>query len=286
MPELPEVETVRAGLAPLVAGRRIETVTVLHPRLVRHQPGGAEEFQHQLVGCVLGVPRRRGKYLWFPLDGEHALLAHLGMSGQFRVDSGRARPPRHLRVTIDLSESDAGDPPLQLRYADQRMFGELKFSPGGVDLPSEIRHIARDLLDPDVDRAALVARIRRSRSGIKRLLLNQRVTSGIGNIYADEALWRARIHYDTSGAKLSTRRVHTLLDAARATMTEALAQGGTSFDDLYVHVNGESGYFSRSLRSYSRDGEPCYRCGAPIVREPFMNRSSYFCPKCQRRPRR
>lgn len=280
MPELPEVEVVRRGLAAGVTGRTVARAVVHHPRPVRRHPGGPEDFAAALAGRTLAEPRRRGKFLWLPFGDGDALMAHLGMSGQFRLDDpGRPLPP-HCRV--ELSFTDGGP---DLRFADQRMFGGLWLSPGGAELPAELAHIARDLFDPDLDLRALVASIRRRQSGIKRVLLNQQVVSGIGNIYADEALWLARLHYDTPAGRLTAARVRQVLEAARAVMTDALAAGGTSFDALYVNVNGSSGYFGRSLAAYGREGQPCLRCGRPIVREPFMNRSSYRCPACQRRPR-
>lgn len=280
MPELPEVEVVRRGLVAAVAGRRLSRVTVLHPRPVRRHLGGPEDFASGLVGRTFAEPRRRGKYLWLPFADGDALMAHLGMSGQFRLDEAEHPLPPQCRVVFAFA--DAGP---ELRFADQRMFGGLWLSPGGAELPVEVAHIARDLFDADLDLDALVADIRRRRSGIKRVLLNQEVVSGIGNIYADEALWRARLHYDTPAAAISRTRVRALLAEARDVMSDALEAGGTSFDALYVNVNGSSGYFERSLAAYGREDLPCLRCGRPIVREPFMNRSSYRCPWCQRRPR-
>ena len=280
MPELPEVEVVRSGLAQLIPGRRISAVAVLHPRPVRRHVGGPDDFASVLVGRTFAEPKRRGKFIWLPFTDGDALMAHLGMSGQFRVDAPAADLPPQCRVRFAF---DDGGP--ELRFADQRMFGGLWLSPGGAELPVEVAHIARDLFDPELDRDALVADIRRRRTGIKRVLLNQTVVSGIGNIYADEALWRARVHYDTPADQLSRAKVIELLDAAEAVMRESLAQGGTSFDALYVNVNGSSGYFGRALSAYGREDLPCLRCGRAIVREPFMNRSSYRCPACQRRPR-
>lgn len=281
MPELPEVEVVRRGLSAAVDGRRIAEVRVLHPRPVRRHPGGPDDFALSLVGRTFAEPKRRGKYLWLPFTDGDALLAHLGMSGQFRVDDGDQPLPQHCRVVFGFAD---GGP--QLRFADQRMFGGLAISVGGAELPDEVAHIAIDLLDPGLDRAALVSRIRSRSSGIKRVLLNQEIVSGIGNIYADEALWLARLHYDTPANTISAAKLTELLDAARQVMSESLAVGGTSFDSLYVNVNGSSGYFERSLNAYGREGLPCLRCGRPMVREPFMNRSSFRCPSCQRPPRR
>ena len=280
VPELPEVETVRAGLADIVTGRRIDAVTVLHPRPVRRHPGGPDDFAATLTGRTFAEPRRRGKYLWLPFTDGDALLAHLGMSGQFRLDAPEAPLLPNTRVLFDLD--DAG----QLRFIDQRMFGGLSLSPGGAELPAELAHIGRDPFDPDFDPAAAARRIRAKRSAIKRVLLDQTVVSGIGNIYADEALWRARLHYDRPADTLTAARARELLGHVHDVMDEALGQGGTSFDSLYVNVNGSSGYFERALTAYGREGLPCLRCGRPMVREPFMNRSSFRCPWCQRRPRR
>lgn len=315
MPELPEVETVRAGLAGIVTGRRIDAVTVLHPRPVRRHVGGPDDFAATLAGRTFAEPRRRGKYLWLPFDDGDALLAHLGMSGQFRFDEPDAPLLPNTRVLFDLSpvaaplvepvetgpSAEPGDTtspagPIdgvstssasasQLRFVDQRMFGGLSLTPGGAELPTELAHIGRDPFDPAFDLAAAVRRMRAKRSGIKRVLLDQTVVSGIGNIYADEALWRARLHYDRPAERLTPARLRELIGHARDVMAESLGQGGTSFDSLYVNVNGSSGYFERSLAVYGREGLPCLRCGRPIVREPFMNRSSFRCPWCQRRYR-
>ena len=277
MPELPEVEVVRRGLAAAIVGRSVTDVTVLHPRPVRAHPDGPTGFVTSLTGRTFEVPARRGKFLWMPFSDGDALLAHLGMSGQFRLDAPAAPLQRHARVLIDLDDD------VQLRFVDQRMFGGLSLAPGGAELPVQVTHIARDLLDPEVDLAGVVRRIKAKRSAIKRVLLDQRVVSGIGNIYADEALWVARVHPETPADRLSTHTLGALLRAARDVMEAALAQGGTSFDALYVNVNGESGYFNRDLHVYGREGEACERCGTPIRRVAFTNRSSHFCPGCQRR---
>ena len=231
---------------------------------------------------VLGA-ERRGKYLWLPLDSGDALLGHLGMSGQLLVQPVTAVPEKHLRVRFGLAGAD-GDG-RELRFVDQRMFGGLTVSTGGAELPPEIAHIARDPLDPALDEEELVARVRRRSSAIKRILLDQTVVSGVGNIYADEALWRAQLHGDRLGARLTRPQVRMLLGHVREVMRAALQEGGTSFDALYVDVNGQSGYFDRSLNVYGQEGRPCARCGTAVVRVPFMNRSSYFCPRCQPRPR-
>lgn len=281
MPELPEVEVVRRGLSAALPGRGIAAVTVLHPRPVRRHLGGPDDFAARLTGQVFTEPRRRGKYLWLPLADGDAVLAHLGMSGQFRVDAahvvaaGAAPQHRHARVVLDLSDGS------RVTFCDQRMFGGLSLSPGGAELPSEVAHIALDPFDPAYDLDAVVRRLRQRRTGLKRALLDQTLVSGIGNIYADESLWRARLHGERATETLPRAKAYEVLRAAHEVMSEALAVGGTSFDALYVNVNGESGYFERGLDAYGREGEPCHRCGRPIVREQFANRSSFRCPTCQ-----
>ncbi len=279
MPELPEVEVVRRGLAAGITGRRLVAVEVLHPRPVRRHLLGPDAFAAELVGRTFAEPRRRGKYLWLPFTDGDALLAHLGMSGQFRLDARGSGLAPNTRVLITFAD---GDP--QLRFVDQRMFGGLSISPGGAELPIEVAHIGRDPFDPEFDLADAVARLRRKRTGIKRALLDQQLVSGIGNIYADEALWRARLHYARATATLPKVRAVEVLTAARAVMQTALEAGGTSFDALYVNVNGSSGYFDRSLAVYGQEGRPCPRCGTAVRREPFMNRSAFRCPRCQRTP--
>ncbi|HTC68871.1 MAG TPA: bifunctional DNA-formamidopyrimidine glycosylase/DNA-(apurinic or apyrimidinic site) lyase [Acidothermaceae bacterium] len=280
MPELPEVETVRRGLERFVVGRRISAVEVLHPRAIRRHLPGAPDFTAALAGRRIVGVRRRGKYLWLPLDSGDALLAHLGMSGQFLVLDEAEAPGPHLRVRFAF---DDGGP--ELRFVDQRTFGGLSVSIGGADLPPEIAHIAPDVFDESFDDDVFHARLRRRHTGLKRALLDQGLISGVGNIYADEALWRAKLHYARATDTMRRPDTARLLDGVREVMGTALEQGGTSFDSLYVNVNGESGYFDRSLAVYGQAGEPCPRCGTPVRRESFMNRSSYFCPHCQPRPR-
>jgi formamidopyrimidine-DNA glycosylase len=283
VPELPEVETVRDGLARHVVGRTVRSVTVLHPRPVRRDPRGPAGFAAELTGRRLEGACRRGKYLWLPLDNGDALLGHLGMSGQLLVQPPGTPDERHLRVRIVLTD-EGGD--VELRFVDQRMFGGLSISQGGAELPPEIAHIARDPFDPEFDEDLFVGKVRRRTAGIKRLLLDQTLVSGVGNIYADEALWRAQVHGDRPGDRLRPIQIRRVLAEARAVMGAALREGGTSFDALYVNVNGESGYFDRSLHAYGREALPCDRCGTPIRRQEFMNRSSYFCPACQPVPRK
>lgn len=272
MPELPEVEVVRRGLDHWTADRLITGAQVLHPRAVRRNPTGAAGLVAGVVGHRLTGVQRRGKFLWWPLEGGTALVAHLGMSGQFRV---QADPGEHTRLVLDLQGR-------LLLFDDQRTFGGMWVDDMVDGCPRSLAHVAHDPFSAAFDRRAVVATIRSRRAGIKALILDQSIVSGIGNIYADEALWRARVHWRTPGAELSARKAGQVLDHASTVMAEAIAAGGTSFDSLYVNVNGSSGYFQRQLAAYGRAELPCLRCGAPIVREPFANRSAYRCSRCQR----
>ena len=284
MPELPEVEVVRVGLAAHVAGRTVRDVTVLHERAIRRHVEGAADFSGRLAGTTVEGARRRGKYLWLDLSHGEAVLAHLGMSGQMLMQPADAPDEKHLRVRVRFAD----DGP-ELRFVDQRTFGGLALDElvevDGDLLPGSIAQIARDPMDPKFDLEAAVRALRARRTEIKRALLDQTLVSGVGNIYADEALWRSRLHWSRPTEKLTAAQGRTVLSAASDVMAAALKVGGTSFDALYVNVNGESGYFSRTLEAYGREGEPCTRCGTQIARESFMNRSSHFCPRCQRRAR-
>src|SRR5882757_2770943 len=287
MPELPEVEVVRRGLAAHVVGKAITAVRVHHPRAVRRHEAGPADLTARLLGARITGTDRRGKYLWLLLDtGEGddpdtALVVHLGMSGQMLL--GAVPRADHVRISALLDDGTV------LSFADQRTFGgwmlaDLMEVDASV-VPEPVAHLARDPLDRRFDADAVVKVLRRKHSEIKRQLLDQTVVSGIGNIYADEALWRAKINGTRLASSLTRAKLAELLDAAADVMTDALGQGGTSFDSMYVNVNGESGYFERSLDAYGREGEPCRRCGAVMRREKFMNRSSFYCPKCQPRPR-
>ena len=280
MPELPEVEIVRRGLERGVVGRTIAAVQVHHPRAVRRHLAGATDFAALLTGRTVTAALRRGKYLWLPLDSGDALTGHLGMSGQLLVVEPDKPAETHLRIRFSFADGDR-----QLRFVDQRTFGGMVVVAGGATLPSTISHIARDPLDEQFDDEAFVTALRARRTGIKRALLDQSLISGIGNIYADEALWRARLHGDRPTDKLTRPAARALLTHVRDVLGAALQQGGTSFDALYVGTDGVSGLFERSLNAYGREGEPCPRCGTPIRRESFMNRSSFRCPRCQPRPR-
>ncbi|MFC7848275.1 bifunctional DNA-formamidopyrimidine glycosylase/DNA-(apurinic or apyrimidinic site) lyase [Arthrobacter sp. NPDC057388] len=319
MPELPEVEVVRRGLVSWVRGRTITGVDVVDPRSVRRHALGPEDFAGNLEGAKVLDVVRRGKFLWMPLQGDGAprltadgsgsglpavaLMAHLGMSGQLLMQDSSVPDEKHLKVRLKLSRD--GTMPEQLRFVDQRIFGGLFVTslvptddggPGGSAedpvpvIAEEASHIARDPLDPHFSFDTFYRRLRKRKTGLKRALLDQGLVSGIGNIYADEALWRAKLHYARPTDTLRRAEAERVLTAARDVMTDALAACGTSFDSLYVNVNGASGYFERSLNAYGREGEECRRCAAAGVRsfmrrEQFMNRSSYTCPVCQPRPR-
>jgi formamidopyrimidine-DNA glycosylase len=290
VPELPEVEVVRRGLAQWVAGRTVASVEVRHPRAVRRHLEGAEHFVAALTGRTITAVHRRGKYLWLPLaepDGGPrpvgaALVAHLGMSGQLLAELPSQPDEPHLRTRLTFTDGGR-----ELRYVDQRTFGGLAVEdcPDPDQVPPRLAHIAIDPLDPSFDEAGFSAALRRRHTDVKRALLDQTLIGGVGNIYADEALWRAGLHGARPTDRLTRPQVRALLEGVRAVLSEALAQGGTSFDSLYVDVNGQSGYFSRFLAVYGQGDRPCPRCGTPIRREAFMNRSSYSCPHCQPRRR-
>jgi formamidopyrimidine-DNA glycosylase len=283
MPELPEVEVVRRGLQAHVVGRTITAVRVHHPRAVRRHEAGPADLTARLLDARITGTDRRGKYLWLTLDdGDFALVVHLGMSGQMLL--GTVPNAGHLRIAAVLDDGTT------LSFVDQRTFGGWQLADlvnvDGSVVPVPVAHLARDPLDSRFDLDAVVNVLRRKHSEIKRQLLDQTVVSGIGNIYADEALWRAKVNGARIADTLTRPKLTAVLQAAAEVMGDALAQGGTSFDSLYVNVNGQSGYFDRSLNVYGREGKPCRRCGAVIRREKFMNRSSYYCPRDQPRPRR
>jgi formamidopyrimidine-DNA glycosylase len=293
MPELPEVEVVRRGLDAHVVDKTISAVRVHHLRAVRRHQAGPADLTARLLNSRIVGTGRRGKYLWLTLDDGSALVVHLGMSGQMLIGpptsagegESRQHLPRedHLRIAALLDDGTA------LSFVDQRTFGGWMLADvvtvDGSDVPVPVAHLARDPLDPKFNRDGVVTVLRRKHSEIKRQLLDQTVVSGIGNIYADEALWRAKVNGTRLASSLTRGQLGEVLDAAAEVMTQALGQGGTSFDSLYVNVNGESGYFERSLDAYGREGEPCRRCGAVMRREKFMNRSSFYCPRCQPKPR-
>lgn len=336
MPELPEVEVVRAGLHPVVAGAVVTAVDVLDQRSLKRHRGPSDDFVDRLVGGTIDSAVRRGKFLWFPFEPAEpheqplALVAHLGMSGQVLLRSRDAEPDRLMRIRLEVESPSLG--PVRLAFVDQRIFGSMALdetvptpdgraagfagprllgsdveaageaaleagtvapptTTAGTDddpaawvrrVPQQVSHIARDPLDPAFDESRVITRLLARRTGVKRALLDQGLLSGVGNIYADESLWAARVHPEQPTESLSRARARVLLAEVRVVLLKALGEGGTSFDAQYVNVNGQSGYFSHSLAAYGQQGRPCPRCGTPIVREAFMNRSSHFCPRCQR----
>lgn len=299
MPELPEVEVVRRGVETWAAGRRVHSTDVRDARSLRRHVEGPDHFVESLEGAQLGTPQRRGKFLWIPLitsaaagDSGSALLIHLGMSGQVLIEDSDAAQQKHLKIALSLS----GAQPAQLRFVDQRIFGGMQISPltpsdhPSGTVPEAAAHIAADPLEPAVTAERLFRALRRRRSGLKRALLDQQLLSGVGNIYADEALWLSRLHFARRTETVTRAETARLLTAVGEVMEAALAAGGTSFDALYVNVNGASGYFDRSLECYGQQGRPCSRCAEAgvetlIRRTPFMGRSSSWCPRCQPRPR-
>ena len=275
MPELPEVETVRRGLAEHVVGNKFKEITVLHRRATSPKSIAALT---SLKGARVTEVARRGKFLWFKLDRPEVLVGHLGMSGQFLIQPRNAPDERHLRVKINLGKYD-------LRFIDQRTFGWLGVDETRNGLPTYVKDIAADPFDSQFNLDETIERFKKKKTEIKRALLDQGVMSGVGNIYADEALWRSKIHPESRTETMKALRIKELIENATSVMSEALSVGGTSFDDLYINVNGESGYFERSLAVYGQEGEGCPRCGREIRRIKFANRSSHFCPKCQPTPR-
>ena len=298
MPELPEVETVRAGLASHVIGALVNEIEVHDSRSLKRNFSGLDGFVNELTGERLQGVIRRGKFLWLPLTATRAVVCHLGMSGQVLVRSKEFGDDKLTRITLRLVKPTGEE--IEMRFVDQRLFGGMQiddlletgegvpaghFPEGAASsmIPVSVSHIARDPLDPNFDAGLVVSKMRKRSSGIKRVLLDQNLMSGIGNIYADETLWRTRLHYDRPASIISAKKLNDVIEVAKDVLGEAVERGGTSFDEQYKNVNGESGYFSQDLNAYSRAGLPCQRCGSAIKREAWANRSSYFCPKCQRR---
>lgn len=302
MPELPEVETVRAGLAGPITNATVTGIKIHDPRSLKRHLSGAADFSNKLIGSRILDVVRRGKFLWLPLDGNPvALVGHLGMSGQMLVRTPEHPEDKLNRVTIEF-ETKAGKA-LELRFVDQRIFGSLAIDDlvptrdgkaGGFSgsknlgkpwenlIPVSASHIARDLLDPEFDQDDVIRKIRNRASGIKRVLLDQNLLSGLGNIYADESLWHAKLHFERSADGISKAKLSELMEISKQVLEAAVKQGGTSFDEQYKNVNGESGYFSQQLYAYGQTDRPCFRCQTPIRRQAWANRGSHFCPKCQR----
>ncbi len=299
MPELPEVEVVRRGLEPFTGDWVVDSVDVRELRSLKRHPGPVEDFVERLEGRTLRGIARRGKFLWWQLDDHKtALVAHLGMSGQILIGDTPDDFGKLCRITLDLSHPDGNT--VTLGFVDQRIFGYMALDdlvdtrdgrPGGFGsdvpaIPASAQHISRDPLDNAFLDDDFIRRLRRKKTGIKSALLDQTLISGVGNIYADEALWRVGLHYNRECAGLAPKKVRELLGAIRDVFAQALADGGTSFDWQYVNVNGQSGYFSQSLNAYGQQGKPCAKCGTIMVKEAFQNRSSHRCPRCQRLSRK
>jgi formamidopyrimidine-DNA glycosylase len=276
MPELPEVETVRSGLEKWVLGWKISKVDVLHSRAVRNNT--TFDLKKVLPGRKIVKVDRRGKYMWLLLDNDQALIIHLGMSGQVLLPSSKEAPHRHLRIRLSISEIDK-----EIHFVDQRTFGHMTLNDLEDGIPKSVNKVAPDVFAPEYQQKFVVEKIRKSNSEIKKLLLDQGVMSGVGNIYADEALWRAKVHPQRIGKDLTPTQIGKIIDKCKEVMSQAIAAGGTSFDDLYVNVNGESGYFDRSLAAYGQTGTPCPRpkCHGLITKARFMGRYSHFCTNCQ-----
>lgn len=303
MPELPEVEVVRAGLAPAVTGAVVRGVEVFDERSLKRHNAASGSFEALLLEQRMLAAVRRGKFLWLPLSSGRALVTHLGMSGQVLLRSPGFEESGLLRIRLAIEHPEHGE--FWVNFVDQRIFGSMAVDtvvptadghaagfagraatgeePWLAGIPSQVAHIARDPLDPAFSDAAFFAALARKNTGIKRALLDQGLISGIGNIYVDEALWAARVHYEQPAASLTMQKKRVLLAEIRRVLDKALAEGGTSFDAQYVNVNGQSGYFAHHLTAYGQQGKPCLRCGTTMKREQFMNRGSHFCPRCQRR---
>lgn len=285
MPELPEVETIRRGIDRHLVGRRISQVDGAGGRLLRKNPGGLNQITSALSGALVKGTARRGKFMWLILEGdaEPSLVIHLGMSGQVRVQTqnqGALGRHEHLRLTMDDGSS--------VSFVDPRMFGHLTVAemtegPGGREVPDVVTHIAPDLLElgTEDDFEHLADRFGRSGRMVKTMLLDQGLVSGVGNIYADEGLFRAGIHGAQRGDQLSGEQREELICACHEVIKQATGVGGTSFDALYVDVDGNPGYFGRELAVYGRAAKPCRRCQSDIRRIVLQGRSHFFCPECQ-----
>lgn len=279
MPELPEVETVRRGLAKYILGKTVRDIEVFDARSLKKD--SVSVFRNTLKQSTITNINRRGKFLWLTLDNSDVVvLIHLGMSGQVLLETSSTPLHSHVRIRFQFNDKKR-----DMRFVDQRLFGGMQLDVLNGDVPTSIRHIAPDPFEEEYNQTSVIANVRRRTAGIKSLMLNQSIISGIGNIYADEALWLSKIHYLTPGNRLKPQKLEELFDAAKMVMARAIEAGGTSFDDLYVNVNGESGWFEVDLNAYGREDEPCPRCGRLIAREPWANRSSYRCPRCQPKPR-
>ncbi|HVW34766.1 MAG TPA: bifunctional DNA-formamidopyrimidine glycosylase/DNA-(apurinic or apyrimidinic site) lyase [Acidimicrobiia bacterium] len=278
MPELPEVEVVRRGLAREVAGREVTAVTVTGARTVRRQPAG--ELAGRLTGARLGEAGRIGKFLLVPLDdGTDVLVIHLRMSGQLLLTAPDQPLARHTHAVLALSDGR------QLRFVDPRTFGELFVAPAtgaGPGRPAALGHLGPDPLSPGWSAAVLGRGLAGRTARLKALLMDQRFVAGIGNIYSDEALFEAGLRFDRPAGSLSAGQVGRLHRAVRTTLAEAVRHRGSSLRDAqYVDLFGRPGGYQNRHRVYGREGEPCPRCGGPVRRLSLGGRSTFFCETCQ-----
>ncbi len=274
MPELPEVETVARGLRAALVGRTITDVKVLWTRSV--VPPDPAAFARHLTGQVITDVGRRGKWLVVGLSGGDTLLIHLRMSGRLVIESEACLDDRHLRVLFLLDDGR------RLSFIDQRKFGRLH-------LTNEPAQVLGDLgpepLSDEFTSRRLEEMLKQRQGRIKPLLLDQRFLAGLGNIYADEALWRARIHPLRPANTLTPAEAQRLHKAIRVVLTSAIASGGTTLEDeVYRQADGQAGEFASELAAYGRTDQPCPRCGQPIERIKVSQRGTHFCPRCQPAP--
>jgi len=276
MPELPEVETARRSLAPVLESARVVSVVVNLPRMLRRQPHPAD-FSGRLLGRQIATVGRHGKYLISEMDGDISWVVHLGMSGRIAVVAVGSEVMSYTQVQVGL---DSGR---EFRLIDPRTFGFVV-----AYTPEELAASTLSKLGPDahtgLPRSRELRRLLAGRTApIKPLLLDQRIIAGIGNIYADESLHRAKLDPHRPGGSLSVKEVQELRRAIKATLESALRWGGTSLDDLaYLLPDGRAGEYLSRLRAYGREDEPCHRCGGRLRRDVLRGRSTFWCPHCQR----
>jgi formamidopyrimidine-DNA glycosylase len=276
VPELPEVETIRRDLRAAVCGQRITAVTVSGLRSVRRHPD-RRVFASGLEGQTLLEVSRKGKYLVCRLDGGQALVIHLGMSGQLLLSEGATSPPPHAHVRLGLSGGG------ELRFVDPRTFGQLFLSvPCSSGTVPELTHLGPDALEDRLDEERLALALSTRQTRLKALLVDQRFLAGIGNIYSDEILFAAGLRWDRRAGSLSRQEARVLHRAMQATLAAAIQARGSSLADAqYRDLYGVPGRYQLQHQVYGREGLPCPRCRAPVVRERWAGRSSFWCRACQ-----
>jgi formamidopyrimidine-DNA glycosylase len=272
MPELPEVETTRRGVAPWVEGVRVTGVVLRQPRLRWPVPAS---LARELPGRRVLAAGRRAKYLLFGTEGDRTLMLHLGMSGSLRVLQQPAPPGPHDHLDLLLESGRV------LRFNDPRRFGSVDWIAGDPHQHPLLRGLGPEPLGADFDAAYLAASCRGRKVAIKQHIMNGRIVVGVGNIYASESLFRARIHPARAAGRIGTARLAGLVDAIRAVLEDALREGGTTLRD-FAWGEGRRGYFRPRLAAYDRGGEPCLRCGGTIRQLTQGQRSTWYCPGCQR----